>query len=147
AVREPFLTAWRAQNGLYIDYAFGAATHDDTKKGVVLASLNDARGTIDAALTGANGRWQPGTVAELLRPQVRQIVGAMDAFAAGDAAGGYAALRAATDGVPALADPIAVALSAQPSPTSAPSSAAASPAGPAVSATPAARACNVPGPA
>jgi hypothetical protein len=106
-VREALLTAWRGQVGLFIDYAFGAATGDDAKKGIALANLNDARGNIDAAVTGGDSGLDPGTVAELLRPQVGLIVGAVDAFAAGDTPGGYASLQRAAAGVPALADALA----------------------------------------
>jgi hypothetical protein len=119
-VREAFLTAWRRQIGLYIDYAFGAASRDDAKKGIALASLNDARGTIDAALTSGNPRLSPGLVAELLRPQVQGIVGAVDAFAAGDTAGAYTSLQIAAAHVPVIADPLAEGLAANEPPPAAP---------------------------
>lgn len=133
-VREALLTAWRAQIGLYIDYAFGAVSNDDAKKGAALASLNDARGNIDAAVTGDDSGLSPGVVAELLRPQVRQIVGAVDAWAVGDTAGGYALLQEAASGVTALADALAgiVALGAPDAPAAVARPAPASPSTPVV---------------
>src|SRR5262249_37782156 len=91
-VRDSFLAAWRAQVGLYVDYAFGAATDDDQKKATALQRLNDARGDIDHALSSTYSGMRPGLLADLLRPQVQQIVAAIDAFAAGDATGAYGAL-------------------------------------------------------
>jgi hypothetical protein len=126
-VREAFLRAWRGQIGLYIDYAFGAATGDDEKKRTALASLNDARGNIDSALTSANPRLHAGDAAEMLRPQVQHIVDSINTLAAGDSTGAYAALQAAANGVPGVADPLAEALAprsaqpiAAPQPTPAP---------------------------
>lgn len=105
-----FLALWRAHIGFFVDYAMGAAAHDDAKKAKARADLDGYRNDIDAFLTGANPNLPKGAVAQLFAAHVDHLTTVIDDLVAGDTAGAYEMLHMAAHQTQDIMDPLSAAI-------------------------------------
>ena len=110
---QQFLGLWRAHIGFFADYAMGAAQSDQAMKQQAMANLEQYRMDVDTLLTGANPNLPKGAVAELFKPHVTHLTGAIDAQAAGNAPMAYDMLHTAAHQSREITDPLVDAIVAQ----------------------------------
>ena len=108
---EAFRTQWEAHIGFFVDYTVGVATDDDATKQAALDELAGYRADFAAFLDSATGGGLPAdAAAEALQMHVDQLVAQIDAYAADDLAGAYAAAREAYAHMGMTADALAQAI-------------------------------------
>lgn len=106
---QAFLPLWRKHIGFFVDYTQGAAAKDDAKKAQAAANLDGYRADADAFFSGANDNLPKGAVADLLKPHVTQLAGAVDSQVSHDYPKAYKTLKEAADHMRAIGDPLAAA--------------------------------------
>ena len=106
-----FRTQWEAHIGFFVDYTVGVATDDDAAKTAALDELAGYREDFAAFLDSATGGGLPAdAAADALQMHVDQLVAQIDAYAAGDYDGAYAAAREAYAHMSMTADALALAI-------------------------------------
>ena len=108
---DAFRAQWEAHIGFFVDYTVGVATDDDAAKQTALDELADYRADFSAFLDSATGGGLPASAAaDALQMHVNQLIAQIDAYAAGDYAGAYAAARGAYAHMSMTADALALAI-------------------------------------
>ncbi|UOQ49839.1 copper amine oxidase [Gracilibacillus caseinilyticus] len=82
---QAFKDMWSAHIGYFVDYVMGTAEEDEGKKQAALDELKQYRQEFSSFLDDATeGRVEAGALAEGLQQHVNQLIGAFDAYVAGN---------------------------------------------------------------
>ena len=107
---DAFLPLWRRHIGFVVDYTVGVATKDKPKQDKAVSDLVQYTQDFGAFLASANPNLPKEAVADLVKSHVLTLKDVIDAQAAGDQPKVYTSLRAATDHMRMIADPLAEAI-------------------------------------
>ena len=101
---------WRRHIGFFVDYTVGVATKDKAKQDKAVGDLVGYTQDLGTFLHTANPNLPRQVVADLVKHHVITLKSVVDAQAAKDQGGAYAAMRAAASHMQMIADPLAVAI-------------------------------------
>lgn len=108
-----FLAMWREHIQFFVDYTVATAKKDEAGRKMALENLDGYRQAFANFLATANPNLKADDVAALLAAHVRQLSGALDAYAAGDYARSTKDLRESYAHMFMTGDALAAAIVAQ----------------------------------